>query len=140
MKILLFLLAFTLVGMVTNNELFTLTVKITSIENQKGLIEISVYNDAGKFAQVGKTYKMVRIKPDGSELIHQFTNLPAGKYAICTYHDENANKICDKNFLGIPTEAYAFSNNIRPKLAIPAFEDCATDLNKNKSFTIRMVY
>ena len=140
MKTLFILLVFSLIGMLPNNELFTLTVKITSIESQKGMIEISVYNDPGKFAQVGKTYKMVRIKPDGSELIHQFTNLPPGKYAICTFHDENANKICDKNFIGIPTEAYAFSNNIRPKFAIPSFEECATDLNKNKSFTIRMVY
>ena len=129
-----------LFGLLSDTEQFTLTVKITSIQSQKGLIEISVYNDAEKFAQVGKTYKMVRIKPNGSELLHQFSGLPPGKYAICTFHDENANKICDKNFVGIPTEAYAFSNNIRPRFAIPAFEDCATELNKNKSFTIRMVY
>jgi len=140
LKTLLSIFAFSLLGMIPNNELFTLTVKITSIENQKGMIEISVYNKVDGFAQVGKTYKMVRIKPEGTEIVYQFHNLPSGKYAVCTFHDENSNKVCDKNFIGIPTEAYAFSNNIRPKLAIPSFEECATDLNKNKSFTIRMVY
>jgi len=29
------------------------------------------------------------------------------------YHDLNSNDELDKNFLGIPTEPYAFSNNAR---------------------------
>jgi uncharacterized protein (DUF2141 family) len=121
-------------------EHHTLTVKITGIENQRGVIEIALYKDPNKFAKVGQTYRIVRIKPEGNELIHEFKYLEEGEYAVCLFHDENNNKVCDKNFLGIPTEAYAFSNNIRPKLSIPSFYDCSTNLNKDKSFTIKMYY
>jgi uncharacterized protein (DUF2141 family) len=48
--------------------------------------------------------------------------------------------VCDKNFLGIPTEAYAFSNNIRPRFSVPTFEECSTYLDKNKTFSIKLVY
>ena len=118
----------------------TLTVKVSGIQNNNGVIELALYKDPNKFAKVGQTYRIIRIKPDGANLTHEFKNLEEGKYAICLYHDENNNKVCDKNFFGIPTEAYAFSNNIRPKLSVPTFEECSTYLDKNKTFSIKIVY
>jgi len=119
---------------------YSLTVKVTGIENYNGEIELALYKDPKKFAKVGQTYRLVRIKPDNSTLTHEFKNLEQGKYAICLFHDENNNKVCDKNFLGIPTEAYAFSNNIRPRFSVPTFEECSTYLDKNKTFSIKLVY
>ena len=119
---------------------YSLTVKVTGIENYNGEIELALYKDPKKFAKVGQTYRLVRIKPDNSTLTYEFKNLDQGKYAICLFHDENNNKVCDKNFLGIPTEAYAFSNNIRPRLSVPTFEECSTYLDKNKTFSIKIVY
>jgi len=118
----------------------TLTVKVTAIESQRGVIEIALYKDPNKFAKVGQTYRIVRIKPDGNTLNHEFKDLEEGTYAVCLFHDENNNKTCDKNFFGIPTEAYAFSNNIRPRFSVPSFEECSTKLDKNKTLTIKMVY
>lgn len=117
-----------------------LTVKITGLENQKGLIEIALYNDPKKFPKVGQTLKMVRLKPNGKEITHVFTDLKPGKYAVCIFHDENSNKVCDKNMFGIPTEAFAFSNNFRPVISVPTFDQCATSVDKDKSLSIKMVY
>jgi uncharacterized protein (DUF2141 family) len=121
-------------------EEHSLTVKVTSIESQRGVIEIALYKDPQKFAKVGQTYRIIRIKAEGNSIVHEFKNLEEGKYAVCLFHDENNNKTCDKNFFGIPTEAYAFSNNIRPKFSVPTFEECSTKLDKNKTLTIKMVY
>ena len=140
MKFLGFIVLFSFLGLIPTSEQFSLTVKVTAIENQKGMIELAVYNDPNKFAQVGKTFRLVRIKPSGFEFTHRFTNLPPDEYAVCIYHDENGNKMCDKNIVGIPTEAYAFSNNVRPRFSIPDFKDCSTELNKDKLFIIKMVY
>lgn len=118
----------------------TLTVKITGIEGHRGVIEIGLYRNNENFAEVGKTHRFVRIKVEGNTLIHEFKNLEEGNYAACLFHDENNNKVCDKNFFGIPTEAYAFSNNIRPRFSVPDFYDCSTKLDKNKTLTIKMVY
>ncbi len=128
------------VGISFTQKQYSLTVKVTGIENHKGEIELALYKDPKKFAKVGQTYRLVRIKPDNSTLTYEFKNLDQGKYAICLFHDENNNKVCDKNFLGIPTEAYAFSNNIRPRLSVPTFEECSTYLDKNKTFSIEIVY
>jgi uncharacterized protein (DUF2141 family) len=41
------------------------------------------------------------------------TNLDPGQYAIILFHDENGNGKLDRNALGVPTEPYGFSNNVR---------------------------
>jgi uncharacterized protein (DUF2141 family) len=119
---------------------FTLKVKVYGIQNTNGQIELSIYNDPKVFPEVGKTYKMVRIDPKGSEVIYEFKDLPAGEYAIATYHDENDDKECNTNLLGVPTEAYAFSNDFRPFLSAPEFSDCSFKVNQNTDISIEMVY
>lgn len=116
---------------------YDLTVKVTGIAVKKGMVEFGLFRDPEYFAQVGKTYRMIRVKVDASEESVTFHNLPRGKYAVCIYLDENNNNQCDKNFFGIPTEKYAFSNNVRPMLSIPSFESCSIHLTENKSIVIR---
>lgn len=118
----------------------TLTVIITNVQKQEGLIEIGLYNDSEKFPVVGEQYKVVRLKPEGKELKHTFTGLEDGKYAISIYHDENADNKCNRNLIGIPTEAYAFSNNFRPKFSIPTFKDCSFLVIWDAVEKIKLVY
>ena len=121
-------------------EGYDLTVKVTSIQHNKGLIEFALYKNPAVFTQAGKTHRLARIDSKAPEVKFQFTGLDASNYAVVVYHDENSNKICDKNFFGIPTEAYAFSNNMRPKLSTPSFEECSVKLDNDKVITIKMVY
>lgn len=119
---------------------FTLKVKVHGIQNTNGKIELSIYNDPNVFPEVGKTYKMVRLDPKKPEIIYEFKDLPAGEYAIATYHDENDDKECNTNLLGVPTEAYAFSNDFRPFLSAPEFSDCSFKVTQNTEISIEMVY
>ncbi len=119
---------------------YNLLVKVHGIQNTNGQIELSIYNDANVFPEVGKTYKMVRIDSKESEIIYEFKDLPAGEYAIATYHDENNDNECNTNLLGVPTEAFAFSNDFRPFLSAPDFSDCSFKVTQNMELTIEMVY
>jgi uncharacterized protein (DUF2141 family) len=119
---------------------YNLFVKVHGIQNTNGQIELSIYNDANVFPEVGKTYKMVRIDSKESEIIYEFKDLPAGEYAIATYHDENNDNECNTNLLGVPTEAFAFSNDFRPFLSAPDFSDCSFKVTQNMELTIEMVY
>ena len=66
--------------------------------------------------------------------------MPYGIYALAIYQDENKNGKIDKNFLGIPTEHYAFSNDYKPTIKAPAFKDCKFPYNeKTNSITMRMI-
>lgn len=113
---------------------------MSAISNNKGLVEFALYKNPAVFTEAGKTHRLARVDAQKGSVTYTFKDLEPGKYALVVYHDENHNKICDKNFFGIPTEAYAFSNNVRPKLSVPSFEDCAIKLQQDRSIQIKMVY
>jgi len=121
-------------------QTFDLTVIVNGLENNDGVLQFGLYNDADKFPIVGETLKMVRVKTSANSRKYTFRDLPKGDYAVAIYQDENNNDNCDKNFFGIPVEPYAFSNDIRPKLSVPSFEDCSFQLNQTKTVTIQLVY
>jgi uncharacterized protein (DUF2141 family) len=54
--------------------------------------------------------------------------LKKGVYAISLFVDSNDNKIIDKNFLGIPSEQYGFSNNATGFLSSPSYKDASFNL------------
>ncbi len=124
----------------SQNSKYTLSIKLTNIQSQKGYIQIGLYNNPSKFPKVGKTYRMIRLIPDGNSLLCLFEDLEPANYAVCVYHDENNNNICDKNFFGVPNEAYAFMNDVRPIFLIPNFKECSINLNKDKLSIIKMIY
>lgn len=91
-----------------------LTVTITDVRADKGTLMVMVVNtEAGWNNQekpVAVEHLAVRGKHDAGQLVFKF-NLPAGSYAVQVMHDENDNGKLDSNALGIPVEAYGFSNN-----------------------------
>ncbi|WP_052695484.1 DUF2141 domain-containing protein [Hymenobacter sp. AT01-02] len=64
------------------------------------------------------------VKPAGQSQISLPVDLPNGEWAVAITQDTNNNDKLDKNMVGIPTEPFAFSNNVRPRLSPPDFEDC----------------
>ena len=118
----------------------TLTIEVTNIQNTKGVIEIGLYDNAEDFPDPEKQFKFRRIKPTGEKLKYKFTGLKPGKYAIALYHDENSDKVCNKNAIGISTEAYAFSRNFRPKLKAPKFTDVYVSVKEKRYVIIDLVY
>jgi len=69
----------------------------------------------------------VPVSEDGTAEI-SFEALPAGTYAISTYQDRNLNGKIDTNFVGIPKEPYAFSNEARGMFGPAKFKDAAFEL------------
>ena len=115
-----------------------LNVKITNIKEVKGHIEIGVYNNPELFPKVDKQYKVFYIKVTASNMNYTIKGLKHGQYALAIFHDLNSDTICNRNIMGIPTEKYGFSNNVRPFLSAPSFEDAAINLNSKKSIVIQL--
>jgi len=77
----------------------------------------------------------------GQTLVYTFKDVPIGTYAIAIIHDTNSNGKLDKNFLGIPKEGYAFSNNVFGVLGLPpSFKDASFKLTGNETIKIKMEY
>ncbi len=144
MKWTIFLCLFTLltsyVGSGTPESKFDLHVSVSAVGSSNGWIEFALYRNPDTFAKVGTTYRLSRTDAQKGIVNYTFKDLEAGKYAVVVYHDVNQNKICDKNFFGVPTEGYAFSNNVRPNLSVPSFEDCCFKFQQDRNISIKMVY
>ena len=116
-----------------------LTVEITNLRSAGGTLRVAVYKPGGNFGKSKPDfYKNVFIKQPGNVKV-DFELVP-GKYAIAVYHDLNDNDQLDKNLVGYPREPFGFSNNYRPIVSGPKFEDCAIELTEQgASLSIKLI-
>lgn len=54
-----------------------------------------------------------------------FAGVPAGRYSMAAFHDENDNGKLDTNWLGIPKEGLGSSNNAKGRLGPPSWKDAS---------------
>src|SRR5262245_38077381 len=107
-----------------------LTVKITGLRNNKGVVGVALFNSPAGFPVASDhalQSKTAEIKDGSAEVV--FHNLTPGTYAVSVRHDENQNGKLDKNFMGIPKEGWGASTNPRPKRRAPKFEEAKFDLS-----------
>ncbi len=64
-------------------------------------------------------------QPAQSAMTCRFEGLAPGVYAVAVSHDLNSNRKTDRNFVGMPKEAWGVSNNVRPSMRAPRFEEAA---------------
>ena len=105
-------------------DLQPLTVVVSSLVSTSAPVKLFFYNTRAGFLKSGKWSFSKSVKPDGKSQFSLPVELPRGEWAVAITQDLNHNDKIDKNFLGIPTEPYAFSNNVRPTLAAPDFNEC----------------
>ena len=119
----------------------TLTVEVSGIKETKGMISVGLYSDKEGFPDKGKEYKGKDVEVTDQTIVYTFKDVPFGTYAIAIFHDTNSNTKLDKNFLGIPKEGYAFSNNVFGALGLPpSFKDASFKVAGNKTVKIKMEY
>lgn len=111
-----------------------LTVSVTGVKNNTGIVKVGLYNSDGTFLKT--TYKSLSSEIKNNEAVVTFTDLPAGEYAISTYHDENNNGKLDKNAMGIPSEDYAASNNAKGFMGPPSYKDAKFVIAKDSKIEI----
>ncbi len=105
---------------------------VKGIKENAGSIRVAIYDKPENFLQAKKyfaTKSTVAGNNNSSQL--DFT-LPFGDYAVTAYHDINDDHRLDQNYLGVPTEPYALSNNINVKWRRPTFEETKITLNQNE--------
>lgn len=105
---------------------------ITGFENNNGVVKIALADSPESYrARKGESpgpFRSASVEISGQKAEYVFENVPYGEYAVKMFHDENGNGDLDTNFIGIPSEAYGFSNNARA-LGLPAYERVKFPLN-----------
>jgi uncharacterized protein (DUF2141 family) len=129
-----FLLPLAAIGQTTS-----LTVKFEGMRSNKGYILVGLFNKAEGYGVRKYVYRGGKVPASGAGFIYTFNDLPAGDYALSSFHDENDDDRINFNLVGFPKEDYGFSNNVYgPFGNIPSFEKAKVTLadGQHKQITI----
>jgi uncharacterized protein (DUF2141 family) len=121
----------------------SLTVNISNVKNSNGTLVLFLFDQSKGFPSEKQSTLATRtIKIVSGKGAHTFQGLAANTpYAVSVMHDENANGVMDSNFLGIPKEGYATSNNVPHSMfGPPKFEDAKIQFSESSKLQIKMLY
>jgi uncharacterized protein (DUF2141 family) len=112
-----------------------LTVEVSGARSTRGWVAAALYADGQAWMKQAAARERVAA---GSPVRLVFHGLPAGRYALSLFHDENANGELDRTLLGIPTEPYGFSRDARGKVGPPAFDAAAFELQADETLKVML--
>jgi uncharacterized protein (DUF2141 family) len=104
-----------------------LTVTLHDVRAQTGLLKLAVVDSQASWDGQAKPVNADGAPPQGTTATFVFKGLKPGAYAVLVTHDENGNGTLDSNMIGMPIEAYGFSNN--PKvMRKPTWDEARFDV------------
>ena len=117
--LLFFILLISVIGYSQKN--CTLSIEFEGLKTENGKLFVALYNSEEDFLKNQMKGSIVDIS--NGKASASFDNLKSGIYAISSFYDKNNNGKMDTNFLGIPKEPVACSNNAKGKFGPPKFKD-----------------
>jgi len=124
----------------TNAEEARLLVNLKEIRDAIGDVRVSLYREPETFRKEDRAVKVVSTPAVKGELQVIFEGLPAGRYAIMAYHDENSDGKLNLRLGMFPTEGYGLSNNPQV-VGPPRFAESAFDVaGPETSISIELSY
>lgn len=100
-----------------------LKIRINGFQNENGTCRFALDNSGELYESNDSVFIGKILKIQNYSVVISIDSLAFGEYAIKVFHDENNNGKLDKNFLGIPSEAYGYSNNASGWFGPPSWED-----------------
>lgn len=121
----------------TKSELVLDVLNIPSIE---GKLSVLVFNSEDGFPEK-KEKAIIKTTVDvtSKSMKVNLGVVPHGNYAIAIIHDKNSNKEFDKNLIGLPKEAFGFSNTYRLTFGPPSFSEATIPFNGKNNPTIKLM-
>jgi uncharacterized protein (DUF2141 family) len=100
----------------------TLRIVVTGLPSDHGRVHIAVCDSPASWSGKAPSFRGASIPVKNRRAEFVFDDVPFGDYAAKLYDDENGNDRFDVSLIGLPKEAYAFSNGARAYLGQPSFE------------------
>ena len=94
-----------------------LLVRITGLSEPLGQVGCSLFAGQTGFPMDNAGARQLWQAADAKGVTCRYSDVPEGAYAVSIGHDLNGNKRVDTNFVGLPTEQWGVSSNVRPQSA-----------------------
>ena len=118
-----------------------LTVVVDGITRPRGQVCFRLYDKDKGFPQSDAgVIQSGCTNAQGSSVVAEFHALQPGTYAVTVFHDENNDQKLNTNFLGIPREGFAISNNPPVKIGAPKFNNASFNVEGDTTIRVNMRY
>ena len=105
------------------------TVQIRDTKRPEGSAGVALWAAAQGFPEsIEHALETVYVPIDDGVASAVFEGLEPGAYAVTVYNDRNGNREFDKNWIGMPKESWGVSNDARPRLRAPRFDEAVFEL------------
>lgn len=98
-----------------------LTVHVTNVRNAKGRVHVDVCPQANFLKDDCPYAGFAPSQPGVTTVVVR--GVPAGRYAVQAFHDENSNGKVDRVIFGLPKEGVGFSNDAPIRMSPPKWND-----------------
>jgi uncharacterized protein (DUF2141 family) len=117
------------------------TIKITNVKNPSATIHIGFYKKGNNFpTQQQHAFAKEFIPGKTGEASITWDDVPEGEYSLAIYQDLDNSGRMKANMFGYPKEPFAFSNNFKPKMSKPKFDQCKIIFNSsNNTFEVKLI-
>jgi uncharacterized protein (DUF2141 family) len=97
------------------------TVEVRNVDRDEGTMVLTVFEGKKNWLKRGTLQEKLAV--DGNETVTFTLQLPPGEYAFHAYQDLDDNGKMKSNFIGIPKEPTAVSNDAKGKFGPPKYKD-----------------
>jgi uncharacterized protein (DUF2141 family) len=101
----------------------TIHLQIVGLENAEGVVVVALFDSEEHFEAPDDPVRRASLAISDHRAEVSWHSLAFGEYAIRSFHDENGNGELDTNWVGIPKEAFGFSNDAMGRFGPPGYDD-----------------
>ena len=113
------------------------SIEVRGVRSADGRVYVAVHGPESKDTfPSGDTVSGLREPARIGTLRFVVNGLPAGRYAVKAFHDENDNGELDTNLVGIPSEGYGFANDPSTTFGPPDFEEAAVTVGETSAIAV----
>ncbi|MDQ3031936.1 MAG: DUF2141 domain-containing protein [Myxococcota bacterium] len=110
----------------------SVTFVVRNLRNDSGRVMGALFDRPERWVREGEEIAACRTGIRGRQA-RCTMQVPPGRYAFAFAHDEDGDGQFDRDFLGIPSEGYGFSNDVRPSLSLPSWQSAAFQVPQTPS-------
>src|ERR1700761_8472441 len=100
-----------------------LTIRVENVLPAGGVLRLGLYDAALYPDDDSKPIASADVPAIAGETVITLHGISPGVYAIQTFQDVNANNKMDTSWMGLPLEPFGFSDDAKPFLSKPSFDE-----------------
>lgn len=116
----------------------TLTIVVSNVTEAEGSVMVAVLAGEQGFKEETPPAAALMQPAQTGEMTFTASGLDDGDYAIQVMHDVNGNGKLDSNFIGMPIEPWAMSNNARGNFGPPKWEEVKISITGDTTHNLEL--